>query len=118
MKMFILAIGVASLLAGPAPAQTQAEGAPVASPSFERLVSYDDLNLESEAGRAALARRIHLAARAVCPQRGRLLPMEPYRRACVSGAVESAWARVSPAAGVEHARGPRTVRVTARAEGF
>lgn len=58
----------------------------------EITVSYDELNLESEAGAEALLRRIERAASKVCGSASR--PVELWKhspfRECVSGAMERA----------------------------
>lgn len=112
--LFIASACVLSLAAGSAAAQsTPVPGVLVSAPDY-RVVSYADLNLDSEAGQEVLSRRIRNAAEEVCPDVGRLLVMAAYRRECLRTAIEGG--EVQVAALVPHtqyAEASRTIRVSA-----
>ena len=87
MRFQIFALAVASLAAGAASAQTPASGDVV-----KVIVRYADLDLTREEGAAVLARRINLAAHAICGSEPRPNDLSAYfrYRSCVNDSAEAA----------------------------
>ena len=91
MRILISALAIASLTvgaAGVAYAQTPTSGADVA----KVVVRYADLDLTREEGATVLARRINLAAHAICGSEPRPNDLGGYfrYRACVNNSAEAA----------------------------
>lgn len=98
-KVLLLAAAAAAALASLVPAVAQAApevtvtgryGVGRETRSLSQTVSYEDLDLSTAAGRAALRQRVRHTAREVCSQlSGRAPPGAPMVRTCVRDAVGS-----------------------------
>jgi UrcA family protein len=98
-KIVLLAAAAAAALASLVPAVAQAApevtvtgryGVGPETRSLSQTVSYADLDLTTQAGRAALRQRVRQTARRVCAQlSGRTPPGAPMVRTCVHDAVGS-----------------------------
>jgi UrcA family protein len=87
MKFQIFALAVASLAAGAASAQT-----PVSGDVAKVVVRYADLDITREEGAVVLARRINLAAHAICGSEPTPKDISAFfrYRACVNDSAEAA----------------------------
>jgi UrcA family protein len=81
-------------------------------PSPSKTVSYDDLNLASEAGKASLTQRIRAAARELCLEDG-VQPLDTAipRRACFKHAVSDGNQQMATAIAARKAGGATAAAV-------